>query len=206
MGLYAKYILPKLIDVSCGVGPIMKQRAKIVPRASGNILEIGIGSGLNLDFYDRSQVKKIIGLEPSAEMRLMAQQRAKDLAMDVDFIGLDAEQIPLDDNDVDNIVVTYSLCTIPDLSTALAQMRRVLKPGGRLFFCEHGLAPEGSTRQWQYRIEPIWKRIAGGCHLTRNIPVEISAAGFRLGAVETMFLPKTFRVAGYNYWGEAHKE
>ena len=206
MGLYTKYILPKLIDVSCGVGPIMKQRAKIVPRASGNILEIGIGSGLNLDFYDRSQVKKIIGLEPSAEMRLMAQQRAKDLAMDVDFIGLEAEQIPLEDNDVDNIVVTYSLCTIPDLSAALGQMRRVLKPGGRLFFCEHGLAPEGKTRQWQYRIEPIWKRIAGGCHLTRDIPALISAAGFRLGAVETMFLPKTFRVAGYNYWGEAHKE
>ncbi len=203
MGLYAKYILPKLVDLSCGTGPIMKQRAKIVPRASGTVLEIGIGSGLNLDFYDRSQVGKLIGLEPSAEMRLMAQKRAQDLAIDVEFIGLEAEQIPLNDHEVDNIVVTYSLCTIPDPEAALAQMRRVLKQGGRLFFCEHGLAPEGTTRKWQYRIEPIWKRLAGGCHLTRDIPAMIKKAGFELGAVETMFLPNTPRIAGYNYWGEA---
>ncbi len=181
----------------------MKQRAKIVPRAAGDILEIGIGSGLNLDFYQRDQVSRLIGLEPSPEMRQMAAARAEACGMEVEFIGLEAEQIPLDDNEVDNIVVTYSLCTIPDPEAALAQMRRVLKPEGRLFFCEHGLAPEGSTRKWQYRVEPIWKRLAGGCHLTRDIPALIEAAGFRLGKVETMFLPKTFSVAGYNYWGEA---
>lgn len=204
MGFYENRIVPKLIDLSCGTKPIMKQRAKIVPEAEGEILEIGIGSGHNFDFYDRAKVKKLIGLEPSAPMRKLARQRAAERNIEVEFIDLSAEKIPLDNQSVDSVLVTYTLCSIPDVRAALGEMRRVLKPQGKLLFCEHGLAKRESIQKWQRRWEPLWKKIAGGCHLTRPIPELITGMGFEITRLEEMALPGTPAIAGYNYWGLAH--
>jgi ubiquinone/menaquinone biosynthesis C-methylase UbiE len=203
MGFYDRHVLPRFINCACGSKPIMKQREKIVPRASGVVLEIGIGTGLNLPFYDSARVEKVIGLDPSEESWALAGERAAAINIPVEFIGLPGEQIPLDDASVDTVLVTFSLCTIPDPAQALAGMARVLKPGGSLLFCEHGKAPDPGVVKWQDRINPVWRRIAGGCNLNRDIPDLLSAAGFRLHTLEQMYLPSTPRIAGYNYWGSA---
>ena len=139
MGLYENYILPRFINCACSTKPMMKQREKVVPQASGTVLEIGIGTGLNLPYYDPQKVQKVIGLDPSEKSWELAGQRARDLDFEVEFIGLPGEQIPLEDDSVDTVLVTYSLCTIPDPVAALEGMSRVLKPGGELIFCEHGV-------------------------------------------------------------------
>ncbi len=202
MGIYAKYILPKLIDRACSIGPIMRQRAKVVPLASGEVLEIGIGSGLNLSFYDPKRVRKVWGLDPNPEVTRIARERARALDLDTEIIGLPGEEIPLGDHSVDSIVITYTLCTIPDPAAALVQMRRVLRQDGKLFFCEHGAAPDPSVRRWQDRVDPIWRRIAGGCHLNRDVPRLLEAGGFRIDQIETMYLPG-WRPASFNSWGTA---
>ena len=135
----------------------------------------------------------------------MAGARAENLGFDVEFIGLPSEQIPLDDASVDTVVVTFSLCTIPDPVTALQGMARVLRPGGSLIFCEHGRAPDTNVQKWQDRINPIWRRLAGGCHLNRDIPALLSSGGFEVSALEAGYLPGTPRIAGYNYWGSARR-
>jgi len=203
MDFYANHILPHLINAACGTGPIRRQRAKIVPRARGVVLEIGIGTGLNLPFYDADAVERLVGLDPSEASWELAAKRSSGLAFPVEFIGLPGEQIPLASASVDCIVMTYSLCTIPDPAAALAGMARVLKPGGELLFCEHGLAPDASVRRWQHRLDPLWKHIAGGCHLDRDIPALIEAAGFRFTDQTSMYLPATPRFAGFNTWGSA---
>lgn len=203
MGFYNDHILPHLINVACGAGPIRRQRAKIVPRARGVVLEIGIGTGLNLPFYDPGAVERLVGLDPSEASWALAAKRSRDLPFPVDFIGLPGEEIPLADASVDCIVMTYSLCTIPDPAAALAGMMRVLKPGGELLFCEHGLAPDASVRRWQHRLDPLWQRIAGGCHLNRDIPGLLDGAGFELREEASMYVPGTPRFAGFNTWGAA---
>ncbi len=203
MGLYEKYVVPRIIEAACGVGPIAKQRAKVVPMAEGRVLEIGIGTGHNLDFYDPSKVEKIIGLDPSTESWKIAGERAKGLPFDVEFIGLPGEEIPLEDNSVDTVMMTFSLCTIPGTQQALEGMRRVLRPGGRLIFCEHGAAPDEAVRKWQDRINPVWKPVFGGCHINREIPRLIEEGGFGIEKMDSMFLPKTIKIAGFNYWGTA---
>ena len=203
MGLYEKYVVPRIIEAACGVGPIAKQRAKVVPMAEGRVLEIGIGTGHNLDFYDPSKVEKVIGLDPSTESWKIAGERAKNLPFDVEFIGLPGEEIPLETNSVDTVMMTFSLCTIPGTQQALEGMRRVLRPGGRLIFCEHGAAPDAAVRKWQDRINPIWKPLFGGCHINREIPRLIEEGGFGIEKMDTMFLPKTIKIAGFNYWGTA---
>ena len=205
MGFYDNHIAPKLVDWGCATKPIMKQRAKIVPFAQGDILEIGIGSGHNFDFYDYGKVKNLIGLEPSQAMRKMAQKRADERGLDLRFMDLSAEKIPMADKKMDCVLVTYSLCTIGDPQAALAEMKRVLKKKGCLLFCEHGIAKAPNIRKWQYRIEPIWKKIAGGCHLTRDIIGLIKGAGFELDWVDDMRLPNTPAIAAYNYWGMGRK-
>ncbi len=161
-----------------------------------------MGSGLNLPYYRRENVTKLWGLEPAAPMRKMAGERARQLAIDVEFLDLPGERIPLDDDSVDTVLVTYTLCTIPDPELALRGMRRVLRPGGKLIFCEHGAAPDASVRRWQDRVNPLWKRLAGGCHLNRAIPDLLGAGGFRIEMIETMYLPG-WRPATFNYWGTA---
>jgi ubiquinone/menaquinone biosynthesis C-methylase UbiE len=169
----------------------------------GVVLEVGIGSGLNLPFYDPVKVSKIIGLDPSEELNAMAKKVAENKGLDVEFILGDAESIPLPDDQFDTVLITYTMCTIPDALSANREMRRVLKPGGKLIFCEHGLAPDANVRKWQRRIDPYWGKIAGGCHLNRDIPALLLAAGFEIQSMEQMYLPSTPRFGGYNYWGTA---
>ncbi len=202
MRLYNQYILPKIIHFTCGLKPSMRQREKVVPQAHGRVLEVGIGSGLNLPYYDSEKVTKIWGLDPSPEMIEMASQAAKSVPFDVEFIGLPGEEIPLENNSVDTVVVTYTLCTIPETLPALMQMKRVLRPGGELVFCEHGAAPDASVRRWQNRLNPIWKRLGGGCNLNRPIPDLLEAGGFQVKKLDTMYIPG-WRPASFNFWGIA---
>ncbi len=203
MSLYDKYILPSFLNCACGSKPINYQRQKVVPMAGGIILEVGIGSGLNIPFYDRAKVEKLIGLDPSPELNAMAQKMADQHDLEVEFLLSGAENIPLPDDHVDTVLVTYTMCTIPDALSANKEMLRVLKPGGRMIFCEHGLAPDAKVSKWQSRIDPFWGKIAGGCHLNRDIPELIRSSGFQIQTMDEMYLPSTPKFAGYNYWGIA---
>lgn len=202
MSFYEERVLPHLIDFACSTRPNQKQREKIVPLAEGDVLEIGFGSGLNLPFYDVQKVRKIWGLEPSEGMRRKAQTLVDASNLDVEFIDSAGESIPLEANSVDTVLVTYSLCTIPDAISALEGMRRVLKPGGSLLFCEHGIAPDEGVRRWQDRLNPVWSRVAGGCNMNRDIPGLISKSGFEIETDERMYIPGV-KVLCYNYWGRA---
>ena len=202
MSFYEERILPHMINLACSTKPTRKQREKIVPLATGDVLEIGFGSGLNLPFYDRSKVRRIWGLEPSPGMRRKAKPMVEASGLDVEFIDLPGEEIPLSGSSIDTVLVTYSLCTIPDAVTALEGMRRVLKPGGQLLFCEHGKAPDAHIFRWQERLNPAWRRFAGGCNMDRDIPALIESAGFRIKSDERMYIPGA-RVLSYNYWGSA---
>jgi ubiquinone/menaquinone biosynthesis C-methylase UbiE len=203
MGPYERYVLPHLVNCVCGSPVIAHQRHRVVPQARGKVLEVGFGSGLNLAHYDRAAVEWIWALEPSAPMRALAAPRIAASGLDVRLLDLPGEAIPLPDHSVDSIVMTYTLCTIPDAATALHQMRRVLRPGGRLLFCEHGAAPDESVRRWQDRLDRPWSRLAGGCHLNREMAPLIASAGFRFDRVHSAYLPHTPRFAGYNTWGVA---
>lgn len=202
MGLYEKYLLPRLVHLTCGQNPSMRQRQKVVPLASGRVLEIGIGSGLNIPLYDAGKVEHLWGLDPSAEMWAIARKNARDHHIDAEFIQSGAESIPLGDNCVDCVLVTYTLCTIPDPLMALNEIKRVLKPSGQLVFCEHGKAPDISVERWQNRLNPVWKRLSGGCHLNRPIPRLLEQSGFKSPDMDTMYLPG-WKPASFNYWGTA---
>lgn len=205
MGLYEKYLLPSVINLACSSSPVMYQRRLVIPKASGNVLEIGVGSGLNLPLYDPAKVTHLWALEPSAAMRAKAAKPFNALAIPCEWLDLPGEKIPLPDCSVDTVVLTFTLCTIPDPLAALAQMHRVLKPDGTLLFCEHGLAPDAKVARWQQRINPFWRPIAGGCNLQRPIDQLLRQAGFTIEQLETGYLPSTPKIAGFNYWGRAHK-
>ncbi len=203
MGFYENYVLPRLIDMACSQPPILQQREKVVPLAEGRVLEVGMGPAINIPFYDVNRVEMVWGLEPSEGMRERAATRIKDAPFPVEWLGLPGEEIPLEDDAADTVLLTFTLCTIPDAQKALGQMRRVLKPGGRLLFAEHGAAPDEATRKWQDRIDPLWKRLAGGCHINREIPRLIEEAGFKIENLETMYLPGGPKIAAFQYWGGA---
>jgi len=205
MGLYEKYLLPPILSAAMGAKPITYQRKKVVPRAEGRVLEIGFGAGHNLPFYDPAKVSHLWALEPSNDMRARAGERVRNSPLTIEFLDLPGEQIPLQDEDADTVLITYTMCTIPDVMKALGEMRRVLKPQGRMIFCEHGEAPDANIKRWQERLTPVWKKIGGGCHLARPIPKLIGDAGFRVLDMETMYLPSTPHFAGFNYWGSAAK-
>jgi len=205
MGFYDRHILPRLLNAAMSAKPISYQRRKVVPRAQGRVLEIGFGAGHNLPYYDAGKVERIWALEPSAEMRERSAERRAASTIPLEFIDLPSEKIPLEANAADTILVTYTLCTIPDVMAALGEMRRVMKPSGQMIFCEHGEAPDQSVQRWQRRITPVWKVIGGGCHVGRPIPKLIMDAGFKVDDIETMYLPGTPRFAGFNYWGSASK-
>lgn len=202
-GLYDRYILPKLLTCACSSPPMMRQRAKVVPKASGRVLELGIGMGLNLGFYDTSQVDAVVGVDPAPELRALALAAPRPANLQVEVEDGTAEALPFPDASFDTVVCTFTLCSVHTPAAALAEARRVLKPGGRFLFCEHGLAPDPGVAKWQRRVEPIWKRLAGGCHLTRPIASAIEQSGFRLDWTETMYVPRTPRIAGWNEWGAA---
>jgi SAM-dependent methyltransferase len=202
MGFYDKHILPKVVHFTCSMKPNMYQRRKVVPMAHGVVLEIGIGSGLNLPYYDPERVTRVLGLDPSPDMTRIAETAAGAVPFDVEFIGLPGEEIPLDTDSVDTVLMTYTLCSIPDAQAALRQMARVLKPGGELVFCEHGAAPDPGVRRWQNRLNPIWSRLGGGCQLNREIPGLIEQGGFRITDMQSAYIPG-WRPASFNYWGTA---
>lgn len=202
MSWYDQRVLPSLINFVCGAKPTRKQREKIVPRATGDVLEIGFGSGLNLPHYDRDKVRRIWGLEPSEGMRRLASDAIDKAVLDVELIGLPCEEIPLDDDSVDTVLVTYTLCSIAELAPALEGVRRVLKPAGQLLFCEHGKAPDDSVYKWQERLNPAWRRFSGGCNIHRDIPALLDQSGFSVEDDNRMYIPG-IRALSYNFWGSA---
>ena len=198
---YERNVLPWLIDFACGMKSVSKQRMKVIPQAQGRVLEIGLGTGLNLPFYDTGRVSELVGVEPSLTMHHLAMKRSRAAGIPVELVGIGAERLPLADHVFDTVVSTYTLCTIPDPVLALRELRRVLRPGGRLLFSEHGRAPDESVRKWQARIQPVWGKFSGGCHLGRDIPAILKEAGFD-AQVESMYIPGP-RIASYHYWGMA---
>jgi ubiquinone/menaquinone biosynthesis C-methylase UbiE len=187
MGFYSDVILPRLCDFAMRNKRLVPYRERVIGAAEGRVIEIGIGSGMNLPFY-RSSVKEILALEPAPKLVAMAR-RAQRSELPVRFIEASAEAIPIEDQSVDTVVTTWTLCSIPQAASALAEMRRVLRPGGKLLFVEHGLAPDASVRRWQDRLNPAWRRISGGCNLNRPIQAMIERAGFQIDRVETGYMP-----------------
>lgn len=208
MGLWRTHIEPRMVDLACGAGLVRRQRRLVTPHAEGRVLEVGFGSGRNLPFYDPSKVSHLFALEPDAHMRALAADRVSASPLEITFLDLPGEEVPLEDASVDTVLVTYALCTIPDAAAAAAQMRRVLKPGGKVLFAEHGRAPGAATRFVQRAVEPVWSAMGGGCKLTRRPPDIFEAAGFTV-AGEEAFAPGAplentlLRFAAYQYWGAA---
>jgi ubiquinone/menaquinone biosynthesis C-methylase UbiE len=205
LSFYNKYILPKILNCACASKPINYQRDKIVPLAEGVVLDIGIGSGLNIPFYNKTKIKQLYGLDPSKELLDIAKSVAKKENLEIEFLECGAESIPLPDKSIDNVLITYTMCTIPDVAISNSEIMRILKDDGKLLFCEHGLAPDKNIAKWQKRINPLWSKIAGGCNLNKDIPNLISSSGFKILNMEEMYLPGTPKFAGYNYWGVAKK-
>jgi len=203
MGLYNKYILPTLIDFACKQNPAMRQREKVIPLATGKVLEIGIGSGLNLPLYNIENVKHLTAIDPSKKLWHKNIIDTKNLPFEFEFIEAFAENIPADNSSFDTVVITYTLCSISDTNKALEEIRRVLKQNGKLIFCEHGKAPDKGIQKWQDMINPLWKQVGGGCNLNRNIPLIIEANGFKMNTMETMYIPG-WKPVTFNYWGTAH--
>ena len=200
---YENYVLPKMLDCCCSTKPISYQRKKIVPEASGTILEIGIGSGLNIPYYQKSKINKVIGLDPSEQLCKMAKKTADDNNFSIDFLVNGAEEIELPSNSIDTILLTYTLCSIPEPNIALKEIMRVMKSDGRILFCEHGIAPDEVVQKWQNRINPLWGKLFGGCNINRDIPNILKNGGFKINSLDKMYLPSTPKIVGYNYWGEA---
>ena len=198
---YERNVLPWLIDFACGMKSVGKQRMKVIPQAQGRVLEIGIGTGLNLPFYDAGRVRELVGVEPSLRMHRLTLKRSRAAQLPVEMVGITAEKLPLADAVFDTVVSTYTLCTIPDPVAALREVRRVLAPGGKLLFSEHGRAPDANVLKWQSRLQPYWSKLAGGCMLDRDIPEILREAGFEL-QVQSMYIPGP-RIVSYHYWGEA---
>jgi ubiquinone/menaquinone biosynthesis C-methylase UbiE len=200
MGFYNDVILPRLCDLAMRNKDMLPYRERVIGGAEGRVLEIGIGSGLNLPFY--RNIREIIGLEPAPGLIAMAHRAAKSISTPVFLIDGSAEAVPIDDQSFDTVVTTWTLCTIPDAARALTEMRRVLKPSGRLLFVEHGIALEASVRAWQNWLTPAWKRISGGCHLNRPIKPMIAGAGFTFERLETGYMPG-LKPMGFLYQGSA---
>ena len=201
MSFYQRRVLPCLVHLAMRQKQLLPFRRRVIGEAEGRILEIGVGSGLNLPLYG-SAARAVIGIEPSPELLRMARRRAAGISVPVEFLETSAEAIPLDAGSVDAVVTTWTLCTIPDAPRALAEVRRVLKPGGALLFVEHGRAPEPGVARWQDRLDPLWSRFAGGCHLNRKIDDLVSGSGFRIDRLEhaRMSGPRTH---GFLYEGRA---
>lgn len=201
--MYDKYILPYLLNFTCGQKPFIKQREKIVPMAKGRVLEIGIGSGLNLPYLDASRIDSLVGIDPSEELIGIAEQRINDSMPKIEFIVSKAEQMSFNDNTFDTVLMTYTMCTVDDASRVLDEIKRVLKSDGQLLFCEHGVAPEEKVVVWQNRINRFWPHISGGCNINKDIPNLIKKAGLNILSMDEMYLPRTPKILGYNYWGTA---
>ncbi len=202
MSLYEKYILPSAVNWACKQKPMNYQRKKIVPLAEGKVLEIGIGSGFNLPFYSKEKVSHLLAVDPSEELWKKNKVDIEKLPFDFEFVKAFAEDLPADTNSLDTVILTYTLCTIKETNLALEEIRRVLKPYGKLLFCEHGKAPDLAIQKWQNRINPLWKIVGGGCNLNKDIPKLIEGNGFQFNKIESMYIPG-WKPASFNYWGAA---
>lgn len=203
MNWYDRLILPWMIDIACGMPMVQSKRRALVPLAKGRVLEIGIGTGRNLPFYDRSQLSQLVGVDPAMQMHRLAKKRSEEAGLNVELMGLSAEKLPVPDDSFDTVVCTYTLCSIPDPAQALAEVRRVLKPGGQFLFCEHGRAPDANVARWQDRLQPLWMPLAGGCHLDRDVPLLLRNAGLQ-AHMQQGYVPGP-RPLTYHYWGQAQK-
>jgi ubiquinone/menaquinone biosynthesis C-methylase UbiE len=203
VNLYERYVLPRLTDLVMRNKADAEERAKLVPLASGVVVEVGIGSALNVPFYG-PEVKKLYGVDPSVELWKIGRRRAERAPFPVEFVPASAERIPLDDALADVVVSTWTLCTISQPAVALAEVRRVLKPGGQFLFIEHGRAPEPGVQRWQDRLTPIWGRVAGGCHMNRRIDELIAGAGFHVIRLDRGYASGP-RVLAYLYKGRAER-
>ncbi len=200
---YNRHVLPRWVSAACGMPHVTAQRRRVVPAARGVVLEVGIGPGHNLALYDPCQVTRVIGADPVAEMTERAADAIARAPVPVEMLHASAEDLPLENGQADTAVLTFTACTIPRVEEGLAELRRILRPGGRLLFLEHGLSPDPEVARWQRRMDPWWSRIAGGCHVNREVPALLGAAGFEILKVETEYAVKTPRVLGYLSWGAA---
>ncbi|WP_447764053.1 class I SAM-dependent methyltransferase [Sphingopyxis panaciterrae] len=200
---WERHGVPRLIKCACSQGQVMKLRSRVVPKASGAILELGCGGGINMEFYDRARIVSFAGLDPSPELLAMSRDAAKARGIDADIRGGVGEAMPFGDAMFDTVVTTFTLCSVTEQAAVLAEIRRVLKPGGTALFLEHGAAPDASVAKWQRRIEPVWKRIGGNCHLTRPIATAYESAGFAVDRQAAAYMPKTPRPFGWVEYGTA---
>ena len=206
MGLkiwYEAKIMPRLITCACSQGQVMKRRAAVVPLAGGDVFELGCGGGINHAFYDPSAISSYAGIDPHEGLLDSARAAAREKGWAADLRQGRGEDIPFADNSFDCAVCTFTLCSVDDPQTVMREMRRILRPGGRMLFLEHGRAPDRGVLAWQERIEPVWKRMAGGCHLTRPIAGALRDAGFAVETLGEGYTPKAPRFAGWMEWGVA---
>ena len=198
-----RHIVPRLIKGACSQGQVMKARSKVVPRAAGEVLELGCGGGINMEFYDWSRVTRFTGLDPSPELLAMSRAAARERGVEAQILGGFGEAMPFEDARFDTVVTTFTLCSVADQTAVLSEIRRVLRPGGTALFLEHGRAPDAGVAKWQRRIEPLWKRIGGNCHLTRPIADAYAKAGFAVDRQGAAYMPKTPRPFGWVEYGAA---
>lgn len=200
---YDRHILPKLLCCACGAPAFRERRAELAPRANGEVLELGIGGGLNLAFYDPARATRVTGVDPSAALRTIAENAPRSDGLKVEILPGEAEALPFADARFDTVLCTFTLCSVRSPTAVLAETRRVLKPGGTFLFCEHGLSPDAGVSRWQRRIEPLWKRLAGGCHLTRPVTAAVEAAGFQVDEGRRFYFDKAPRPMGWCEQGVA---
>lgn len=201
---WERHGVPRLIKCACSQGQIMKARSKVVPHARGDVLELGCGGGINMIFYDRARVTSFTGLDPSPELLAMSRAAAAAHGMSADIRGGVGEAMPFESGQFDTVVTTFTLCSVGEPAAVLSEIRRVLKPGGTALFLEHGAAPDAGVAKWQRRIEPVWKRIGGNCHLTRPVGDAYAMAGFMVERQGAAYMPKTPRPFGWVEYGAAH--
>lgn len=204
-GWYEANIMPRLITCACSQGQVMKRRSAVVPKAAGDVFELGCGGGINHEFYDAGAVTSYAAIDPHAGLLDATRAAAAAKGWAADLRQGRGEAIPFGDDSFDCAVCTFTLCSVDDPAQVMREMRRILRPGGRLLFLEHGRAPDPSVRRWQERIEPVWKRLAGGCHLTRPITSALAGAGFAVEPLGEGYTPKAPRFAGWMEWGIARK-
>ena len=202
-GFYGRHIAPRLINAACSLGSITAERRKVVPQAEGIVLEVGIGSGLNMPLYDAAKISRVIGVDPDADMLRLAQRRIGMAQFPVEVITDSGEALPLEDNLADTAVLTYTACSIAEVASALEEIRRVLKPTGRVLFCEHGRSTRTNVARWQDRLNPFWHRIAGGCNLNRDTAKLLADAGFAIEKLDKFALAGVPELVGFHYVGSA---
>lgn len=200
---YSRAIAPRVVSCLCGLGAIKKQRRRLVPHASGCVLEIGIGSGRNLPFYDPEKVSKVIGIDPDPTMLKLGRGRFQSARVEIDVIQGSADSLPIEDRSIDTALITYTLCSLPNPAAALAEIRRVLRPGGKILFCEHGRSQSERTAEWQDRLNPVWCKLAAGCNINRDAARLLRDAGFKIAELEQFSLTGIPDIIGSHYVGTA---